>query len=487
MPKIMFGSFQPDVESIDTQSSSYVHNVIPTASGYGPFRDLVEIGAALGARCVGAIGVIDDDNTSHVFAGTATKLYKLNSTTRAWADVTRTIGGDYSVTDRDFWSFALFGQNVVAVVNGNAPQVYTLGSSSAFAALGGAPPQARNVAVVGDFLVMIGLTSNPNRIQWSALNDITGWTPGTNSSDFQDFPDGGFTVAVSSGEFGLVFQESAIRRMIFNPVSDAIFDFSRISETRGLFMPHSLVKIHSATFFYSSDGFYRTDGTGSLTPIGENRVDTTIAADMDVSNPRFMVGVADPGSTRILWAYKSIGSGNVNVLDKVLIYDWQRNLWSQASINLEYLCTTSPLGVTLESLDAVGNLDALPFSLDLYQTTPNFQVTGFDATHVPGYFTGDPLEATLDLPEATLGAGARMGVRGIAPLSDAETAYIKCGKREHLNGAVSYSMETAINFRGYAPQRTSGRFLTARLRIPAGTQWTWVRGLDVDAFPMGLR
>lgn len=486
MPKIMFGSFQPDVESIDTQGSSYVHNVIPTASGYGPFKDLVDFAEALPARCLGAFGVIDDDNTSHIFAGTSTKLYKLNPTTRAWADVTRA-SGDYSVASREYWSFAIFGQNIVAVTDGNNPQLFTLGSSSVFDDLGGSPPQARRVAVVGDFLVLIGLTSNPNRIQWSGINDIEEWTPGTASSDYQDFPDGGQTVNVSSGEFGLVFQDTAIRRMIFNPVSPSIFDFSRISETRGLFMPHSLVKVHSAAFFYSSDGFYRIDGTGALTPIGENRVDATLGADIDLTNPRFMIGVADPGSTRIMWFYKSVDNGNENKLDKVLIFDWQRNQWAQASIDVEYICTTSALGATLEGLDSLGDLDALPFSLDLYQTTPKFRVTGFDTLHAPGYFDGDALEATLDLPEATLGAGVRMAVRSVAPLSDAVSAYVKIGKREHLNGAVTYSNETAINFRGYAPQRASGRFLTARLRIPAGANWSWVRGLDVDAVNMGLR
>lgn len=193
MPKVLFGSYQPDVQSIDTQNSSYVFNVVPSASGYGPLFDLETFASALGSRCLGAFGVIDDDNTAHIFAGTATKLYKLNATTRAWDDVTRASGGDYSVGSREYWDFDLFGQVVVAVADGNAPQAYTLGSSTDFAALGGSPPQARYASVVGDFLVLSGLTSNPNRVQWSALNDITGWTAGTASSDYQDFPDGGFT------------------------------------------------------------------------------------------------------------------------------------------------------------------------------------------------------------------------------------------------------------------------------------------------------
>lgn len=484
MPKVLFGSWQPDVASIDTQGSSYVHNVIPNASGYGPLRSLLAFADALPARCLGLFGVLDDDNSSHVFAGTSTKLYKLNAVTRAWDDVTRASGGDYNVGSREYWDFELFGQIVVAVTNDNDPQKFTLGTSSAFEALGGSPPKARRVAVVKDQLVLSGLTDNPNRIQWSDLNNIEQWTVGTGSADYQDFPDGGYTIDVAGGEYGLVFQENAIRRMA---ASDLVFDFSRISEGRGLFMPYSLVSMQGVSFFYSSDGFYRIDSAGALQTIGENRIDQTIKDSADLTNPRFMIGQADPQSKRIYWAYKSVGNTNENYLDKLLIYDWQRNQWTQGSINLEYLSASSPLSATLEGLDTLGDLDSLTISLDLYQSTPVFKLTGVSTAHAPGYFEGDALEATLDLPEAAIGNELNMVVNGVRPISDAPSAYIKVGKRPHLDASVDYSDETAISSRGVAPQRVNGRFLTGRLRIPAGTSWTYARGLDVGVITAGLR
>src|SRR5262249_46166167 len=58
-----------------------------------------------------------------------------------------------------------------------------------FADLGGSPPPARYVAVVNRFVVLSGMgTATPYRIQWSGLNAVTTWTPGVNSSDFQDLP-----------------------------------------------------------------------------------------------------------------------------------------------------------------------------------------------------------------------------------------------------------------------------------------------------------
>jgi hypothetical protein len=97
--------------------------------------------------------------------------------------------------------------------------VFDLSSATSFSNCAGSPPQAAYISVVGRFLVLSGLLSNPYRIQWSGLNATTTWTSGVNSSDFQDFPDGGVVRGVAGGEFGTVFQDQAIRRMSYIPGS----------------------------------------------------------------------------------------------------------------------------------------------------------------------------------------------------------------------------------------------------------------------------
>jgi hypothetical protein len=484
--KIAIGQYAPDIESFDQGSTDYVRNVVPTPNGFGPMYDLQAISAALGARCLGAFGCLDDDNASHVFAGTATALYKLDATARTWAEVTRASGGAYSLADREYWAFAQFGSNIVAVASGNNPQLYTLGSSTDFADLGGSPPQARGVTVVGDFLVLYGLTSNPNRIQWSGLNEITTWTPGTASSDFQDFPDGGYVRGVGGGEFGIVLQDAAIRRMIFNPGAPTIFDFSRVADDTGILMPYSLVPSGNSLYFFAHDGFYRIDGTGQITPVGAGRVDLTIVGELDPSNPRFMVGAADPANHRIVWAYKSKDNLDTAKLDRLIVYDWALDRWGAGDCSLEYLTSISPLGATLEGLDAVATLDALPYSLDSYETTPAYRLAGLSTSHVLGFFDGASLEATLDTPEGTLGEGYRMKVRAVAPLTDATGAMVRTSVRETLQAAKTYSSEQGTSARsGYAGARGSGRFVAARIRIPAGTSWTFLRGVEVDAVKTG--
>ena len=52
---------------------------------------------------------------------------------------------------------------------------------------------------VSESLVLTGLLNNPYRIQWSGLGDSTNWTSGSNSSDYQDLPDGGIVRGTAGG------------------------------------------------------------------------------------------------------------------------------------------------------------------------------------------------------------------------------------------------------------------------------------------------
>ena len=176
---------------------------------------------------------------SAVFAGTSTKLYNLNNTDLHLdrrLQVGRQLLGTAGL--RSMAVRAVRQLRVRGPDQHRAVQVFDLTASSAFADLGGIPPPARYIAVVGRFLVLSGLGSGtPYRIQWSGLNAITTWTPGTNQSDYQDFPDGGIVRGVAGGEYGVVFQDASIRRMTYAPGSPVIFQIDRITEEKGIFAP----------------------------------------------------------------------------------------------------------------------------------------------------------------------------------------------------------------------------------------------------------
>jgi hypothetical protein len=305
MPLIPFGEYRPDVSDYEQAFTEQVNNVLPRGDGYGPSSAFAAYSAGLPGTCRGFFKAIKTDGSVAIFAATATKLFQLNNTSQTWTDVSK-LGGSYSsVSSTDQWQFVQYINFVIAVQANTPPQYFDLTSSTAFADLAGSPPQARYVSVVGAFVVLSGLPNNPYRVQWSALGDPTGWAAGVNSSSFQDMPDGGIVRGVAGGEYGNIFQDTAIRRLVYAPGSPVIFQIERISDDRGLYAPYSLIRSGDRIFFLAAQGFMTMSPSGYPQPIGKERVDRTFKADVDTSNLQLVLGASDPRYSRVFWAYKS--------------------------------------------------------------------------------------------------------------------------------------------------------------------------------------
>jgi hypothetical protein len=351
-----FPEYAPDISPFGEEESQIIQNVYPRKDGYGPAPSPSIYSATLSGACRGFFYARKADGSITIFAATATKLYQLNNTNFTWTDVSKA-GGSYSaIPTGDQWQFAQFNNFVFAVQINVAPQVFDLTSSTAFADLGGSPPQARYIAVVNRFVVLSGLgSSSPYRIQWSGLNATTTWTSGVNSSDFQDLPDGGIVRSVGGGEYGLITQDAAIRRMIYAPGAPYTFQIERVVSDNGIFAPLSLIEAADRLFYCSTGGFATVAPGGYPQYIGKERVDRTFFADVDASNLQLMVGCYEPGSTRVCWAYKSL-AGQAGIYDKALIYDFALDRWSiltgQAG---QYIASLSRPGLTLENMDMLAS------------------------------------------------------------------------------------------------------------------------------------
>lgn len=489
MPILSFGEYRPDVSDYQGQHSRTILNVMPRGDGYGPFLDFVAFTSALPAPCRGYFYARKNDGSISVFAGTATKLYSLNNTDGSWGDVSKSGGAYSALSGSAQWQFAQFN-NFVFAVQANVPvQVFDLTTPSTFTDLAGSPPQAAYVTVVNRFLVLSGMAPpNVYRVQWSGLNDTTQWTPGVNQSDFQDLADGGMVRGVAGGELGVIFQDGSIRRMTFSPGSPYVFGIQRISQDDGLFAPYSLVSAADRIFFCSPQGFKMLLPGANPVPIGKERVDASFFAELDASSAQLFVGANDPRSTRVYWAYKS-SNGVAGRFDKILIYDWALERWSKVSIAGEYVASLSQPGVTLEGVDTAygSNIDTLPLSsLDDISNAALSKISAIGTAHNMGFFTGAALEATLDTAEQG-GDGRRLFVRGFRPVTDAATVYGSILSRETVQAQQVTSAESVVNAVGSCPQRVSTRYARGRVRIPAGTSWSFAAGIEPDVTQEGGR
>lgn len=483
-----FGELRHDISDYQTGSILTAQNVVPQADGYGPFPGFVVYTAALAAACRGEFYARKTDGSVVHFAGTSTKLYKLNNTDQTWTDVSKGAAAYTALTTTAQWQFTQFGNLVIAVQVNTAPQVFNLSSSSEFADLGGSPPQAAYVATVGRFVFLGGIASFEYRVKWSAIGDATGWTVGTASSDLQDFPDGGLVKGIVGGEYGFAFQEGTIRRLIYAPGSSYIFQIERVTLDEGLLAPYSLVTTSSATFFVSTKGIHRIMASGLPEPIGKERVDRTFLADLDKSNLQLCIGAGDPQRSKIYIAYKSV-NGLSGRFDKILVFDYVLNKWSGPIVfSGEYLASAARSGITLEGLDSIsGSIDALTIgSLDDIANASLASLSAFNSDHKLGFFTGDNMEATIDTPEQAL-SDRRVRVRGLRPVTDAATCYGSISARETLQETASYSTEQAVNSRGLCPANVSTRLARGRVRIPEATDWTYATGVEPDFVQEGKR
>lgn len=479
--KLQFGPWVPDQVALNPTPGEMTDakNVIPAVHGYRPFASLSAYSNALNARCQGAWSIKDNAGVSHSYAGTVSKLYYLDSTT--WTDASK-VGGYATPADAQ-WRFCKYGTLGIAVNGADNPQKITLSGGTAFADLSGSPPVARYVDVVREFVVMANISSAQNRVQWSSSNNAQVWTTGTNEANQQDLPDGGVIQGIIGGEFGTIFQERQIVRMV-RTVPPVTFQFDVVERGRGVLAPYSIVNLGSGIFYLGQDGFYLWNGVNSQ-PIGAETVDRTFLADLNFDYIARVSAAFDPVNRIMYVAYPSISSTN-GVCDKTLMWAWALNppRFSYAVYNTELVFNNFAQGVGLDSLDAIsGSLDALGFSLDdLVWAGGRQQLAAFDTSHKLAFYTGDNLEAVMTTQEAQINDRGRAFVSEVTPLADTSSARIAMGSRETQNASVTYTSDVTQGATGIVPIRSDGRFHRGRLTIPAATTWNYAQGVDVVGY-----
>lgn len=350
-----FPAFRPDTNDLGDTLFPDVINVVPRGNGYGPFKDLTSFTQALPANCRGYFFARKSDGSIAVFAGTSLDLYLLDNTLFVWTRVSKG-GASYTGLASDAnWQFVQFNDLVIAVQANTAPQKFILSSATTFVDLGGSPPNAGGVAVVGFFLVLTQLLSNSRRAIWSDLAAPETWTAGVGLADFEDLPDGGSAIGISGGDaYGILFQEQSIRTMTYAPGSAVVFQINRISTQEALFAKYSIVNVGERTFYCGAAGFKMVVNGAAPVAIGKEQVDRFFFGDVDRANLQLVIGASDPTATRVYFAYKS-QAGQAGLFDKVLVYDWENQArpWSLLQTSGEWIASLAKPGLTLEQLDAL--------------------------------------------------------------------------------------------------------------------------------------
>lgn len=491
-----YGPFAPD----RPPTSEFVvggQNVYAMSDGsFCPGKSFSPVYSAIAARCQGAFYSIDNVGNTALWAGTATKLYKLASGI-SFSDVSR--ASPYAVVSDQNWEFCQFGQRVFATNVTDALQSYLLNSSAIFADVSGAP-KARHMAVVANFLMM-GNTNDgtyglqPDGLWWSAIGDGTSW-PTAGTSAAAAVQSGRTNISGAGGAIqrivprvgsldAIVIQERQISRCTYVGTPD-VFAFQPMDGARGTPSPQSVARYGGNIYYLGEDGFYVCDGSQSA-PIGAGFVDDFFYDDV---NPAFLdrvIGEIDPIYKIYIVAYPSIASTS-GALDKLLTYNYISQKWAPPiSCNIETLCRLGSIGYSLEDLDAFGTVDSITTSFDSrsWMGDGRPSLAAFDTSHRGGFFAGAALEAILETGDVDL-EGNRYMVNAMRPMVTGDGATVSCntGTRNSMNSAVTYGTYRGLNRENKVPCRTNSRYFRNLIKVSSDAACDHIQGVYLDLIEM---
>lgn len=460
---VPFGEYKPDNAMHLTDGLPLVDGVYAAANGYKPVGQFSLIAEELTGTFMGAAAFVSSEGTASFISGNATDLYSLSVGT--WTSVI----GSLTVTGR--WRFTQFGDEAICVYGG-APIAFDLVNGTA-AALAGSPPTADLCATVRDFVVLGRTASNNQEVSWCAIGDAHIWTAGTNQAGSQPLYSGGKVMGLAGGEYGIILQRYAVRRMTYTGDATDPWQFDEISSNYGCMAEGSMIQAGRMVFFYSDRGFVMCDGN-DVQPIGVERVNSTFRETYSDNEIMAMWAAFDPVRTLAIWVMPQ----------KLWIYNWTLDRWAVASMDVAAAFTSFSEAISIDELDAIfGNLDSIPYSLD----DPRFaggepRLTVVNQLGEFGILSGEPLEATFELPFIEFGKDREARIRRVRPIGDfprtGMTLYATARKR--LDGASASDTFTTVNDRGDMHTRIAGKDVKLKLVIEENADWSYAQGLEVE-------
>lgn len=499
-PFIPIGEFKPDLTDYANDGLMVCKNVIPDSGRYKPFPSLLSYSTSASNRIQGGIAYQHTDQSIHIFAGDETNLYKVIGSTLT--DISRTSGGDYNCTEENQWEFLNYGTRIIATDFTDVIQSYVVGTDTNFSTLSSSAPKAKTMAIVNNFLMLgnvedttYGLGTMPDAVWWSAIDDPTNFPqPASTSarqvqSDYQRLVGTGGQVRsiVGAQNYAVIIQDKNIWRGEYVG-SPAIFTFSLAEDNRGTKNGNTVIADGRNVYYIDEDGFYLFDGVQSY-PIGANKVDDFFKNDLAVNYVYRISTAYDPINHLIMWSYPTTSSTD-GTPNRIIYYQTVDKVWGIIDCSLEFLLSLLTTGYDLDTdINAADiPLEAADFpSLDsIVYMGGKFKLGAFDTDHKLSYFYGTNLEATLESGEKQINDGARAFVNSVLPICDAEDVAVSIGYRTLQSNAVTYTGESAINSQtGECNFRVDSPFHRFKFRIPAGSDWNYLKGFKLKVIAVG--
>jgi hypothetical protein len=420
------------------------------------------------------------------FVGTTTKIYREDAGTLT--DLTN-LGGAYNVTGA-IWDFAVQGANLIMVNPDENPQrLSDISSGANFADLAGSPPTARTCAMYKNFLFLGNIndgTPRVNRLQRSALGDITDWTPSlTTGAGSQDLDlNGEQIVAIRTlGDSLYVYGDNTVWQVIFvGPPRQ--FQYRKAAENVSCISTQGVTQIDANThIFMGIDDIYLNAG-GSIR--GLNAPIRNLIANNDPDEYHRITSAIDRDEKTVTWTLISNGAGDP---DKILIYNYEDDRFTTGTQGLYCVGSIVTSGSTIDGLDnfasTIDTLPDIPIDDSFWNgglpiaaaiATADSKVSSFTGTN---YLAGTIKTGEADFNSIT-------SLKEVEPIFELPTGTmtVKVHRRRRNNQATS-SKSVSMGSSGKAKTNAIGRFVQVEFNTTGGHSGG--RGFRFEAEPRAAR
>jgi hypothetical protein len=462
---VTFKEWLPDQPELGNPGLTVAQNIVPLASGYGPYHPLDGAYGTAPASVIEAyVANGSTKGSSTVYLKAGSRYYAANDSGPGFATL-----GSLTAAEGGFAQY----ENMVFSADGSEHRIarVSIGATAGSASMAAitSAPYADVLGVVGQFLIAGGLyddaapstsgATRSNYIQWPAIDDPENWPPPGSATAIASqageqalYEQYGPVYGISNGDqFGLIFQRGAITRMTYIGGS-SVFQFDVIDATRGMYYKRGMVQVGGVVYFISASGFCRTDGV-SVESIGAGRVDKQWLA---ATAGSVVTCAFDPVDEVV-----HFGNGH-----RVFMYSPRADKWTDAEQLHTYLLTPAP-------------------NLGFRQ-----HVLGYDTASPPlfGQMAATAGTAIIRTGESELQQYGRAFVSGVRPLveHDATAPSVSCrvGYRDSLAAAPSWAATTSPNARtGEANFRVDAKY--HRFEVQIAGEFQRAVGLEFDAVPAG--
>ncbi|MGE6781304.1 hypothetical protein ACQKGL_02140 [Ensifer adhaerens] len=500
------GAWCPDLADLDNPGVTVAHNVIPnfgnTQGGvtYEPLKEASLYQATtMASRPLGTAIGRDKLQNAKVYGGCATALYKINSGTRLWQNISRT--GGYSTSEGERWESTEYGNGIYFTNYNDEMQYINKDIDLQFANVT-AVIKGRHIATIRDRIVLANTydavdSAVPFRVRWSGIGLPLSWDfSQSTGADFQDVYGFGAIQGIVGGEDGWLIMQDGIVKMSQVPYP-MWFEFVPVRNAKGCSVAQSIITVEGRTYFISDDGFYVLDGDRGTSPIGAGKVDKFFLDTVDVGQYHKMSVAADPREKLIYWSFVSKAASNDDP-DIMLIYNYVTGNWSKADATAHMIFNSMSLPWSVDMLSTFGSIDNVPASFDSpVWAGGNAMLWAMKKDGSIYVFGGDNLPAVIETREQLVASlfkqdpnfrGDKATIQKMRPLFDGGGASVtmRIGSRANSNGDVRWSNVFPLHPETqWAYSRVCDRF--HRFRVELSGPWKNVGILEIDAIPAGSR